>query len=299
MTQAYRIVNWVRLYEVDSDGHAVRRFEKPPSVEKLRKSPLPYIRLENTGHAQTVIDRKINEKAWIAGQMAEMAVHGLFDKLLLMAGNQPRQFRGWILDERQNPLTAKGIAESLGIFEVGCVQKALGILTAPEVGLLSVGEFGENLLNAREAGQTCAEMRRSPDVCALFKNETEIKESKPKETESKPSASIFTPDVSDSAGAQQRLEAIKQARSNTVGQICQILRFPNTPSNITTFQDIFDQIEQGVIQGELTTEIFDRIIDEAKDAASFRFKKIGRFVNAMKREPFGYIPERRKVTAEF
>jgi len=295
MTQAYRIVDWVRKYEVDINGHAVGRYEKPPLVEKLRKSPLSYIRLENTGHAQTIIDRKINEKAWVAGQMDEMAVHGLFNKLLKIAGNQPRQFRGWILDEHQKPLTAKGIAEFLGIYEVGCVQKALGILTDPEVGLLNVGEFGENLLNARESGQTCAEVRKNPDECALFKNETEIKRIKPKETKNEISTSDFALDVSGSASAQHRQEIIKNARDNSVRQICQILRIPNNPSDITTFRDIFDQIEQGVISGEFSIGIFDSMIVEAKDAASHRFKKLGRFVNAMKRQPFGYIPERRKI----
>jgi len=295
MTQAYRIVDWVRLYEVDINGHAVGRYEKPPPVEKLRKSPLSYIRLENTGHAQTIIDRKINEKAWVAGQMDEMAVHGLFNKLLKIAGNQPRQFRGWILDEHQNPLTAKGIADFLGIYEVGCVQKALGILTDPEVGLLNVSEFGENLLNARESGQTCAEVRRNPDECALFQNETEINEIKPKETESENSASDLSSDFSDSTSEQQRLEAIKETRRATVSQICVILQIPNNPSDITTFRDIFDQIERGIITGELSVGIFDSMIIEAKDAASHRFKKLGRFVNAMKRPPFNYIPERREI----
>jgi len=295
MTQAYRIVDWVRLYEVDINGHAVGRYEKPPSIEKLRKSPLSYIRLENTGHAQTIIDRKINQKAWVAGQMDEMAVHGLFDKLLKIAGNQPRQFRGWILDEHQKPLTAKGIAEFLGIYEVGCVQKALGILTDPEVGLLNVSEFVENLLNVCEPGQTCAQMRRSPDECALFKNETEIKEIKPKETKRENSASDFSSDFSDSASHHQRLEAIKETRSATVSQICVILQIPNNPSDITTFRDIFDQVEQGIISGELNVKIFDSMIISAKEAASHRFKKLGRFVNAMKRPPFNYIPERRQV----
>lgn len=275
MTQAYRIVDWARFYEVGIDGHAVGRWDPVPPMDRRRKSPLRYIRIENTGHKQTTVDRKIIGKTRAApGEAVEMAVHGFFVEMLKLAGDQPREFRGWILDERQRPMDVKAIADQLGIFEIGTARMLLGILTDPDIGLMEVCEFR----------QTCAEMRKSPDECALFKNVTEEKNNLNEEKE----ASDCSHNVSDSK--------IKQAREKTVRQVCELLWInPQNPSDITTFRNIFDQIEDRIISGELTNQIWDCVVDEARDAVSHRFGKMGRFINAMKREPFCYVPERRRV----
>lgn len=109
-------------------------------------------------------------------------------------------------------------------------------------------------------------------------------------------ASVASLDFSDSASPGPGHLKIKEARQKALKQVLERLRIrADSPSDMTTFRDIFDQIEHRIVAGGLTIEIFDRVVDEAKDAASYRFKNTARFVNAMKREPFGYVPERRKV----
>lgn len=281
--QAYRIVDWVKQYEVTIKKRATKAYEPEPSLDKLRKSPLPYVRISGVGHAQTTIDRRINEKAWRAGELNEAAVFGLYVKLVLIAANQPREFRGWVLDQRQNPMYAKQIAETLGYYEVGRVSEILSVLCDPEIELVSLCEFR----------QTSGQIRTNPEGSGLlYKTETETEENINKTKEDSESPSIVYASVS----AQKIHLQIADARAKALKEVLRILRVdPNNQSDLTTFRDIFDQFEGRIVAGELTVEIFDAVVDEAVEAGGHRFKKIARFVNAMKLPRFGYMPVKRIV----
>ena len=275
MTQAYRIVDWKRRYEVTNKGRAA---DENTPTEELRKSALDYVRSRVYGHSIGPALHNLIDRAYVPGEINEFAAFGLFHKLLELAADQQRKYRGWILDKDQRPMGAGEFAKLFRTHEVDRVQQSLNVLCHPEVGWLELTQF------PGESGK----VREVPAVPGLFKKETETEV---KENLNEKKASDCLRNFSDSA------DVVKQARQQALMQVLTLLRIrPDNPSDITTFRDIFDQIERGVTGGEFTTEIFDRVLDEAKEAAGHRFGRTGRFINAMKRKPFGYIPERRQVT---
>jgi len=273
--QAYKIVDWVRQYEVTVGNHAVDKYcEELPPVEKLRKSPLPYVRVENTGHGITPTAQEIIDKCPAIKGMFEMAVWGLYGKLLILAANQPRGFRGWILDQKQRPMHAQQIGRTLGIFCTESLNRAIGILTSPEVGLLELCEFR----------QTCARLRNNAQDCASFKKETESESDTKQEKDSR-----CAPVDSDSAIAEAREAGLKRTIANLFERRANFN--PKTRqgrANNTTVKDIFDQLETAVRSGTKTTEIFAAVADEARTAS-----KMSHFVTVMESEQFGYVPEKR------
>lgn len=285
MTKAYRMVEWRQRYEVTDKG-------KPAgdntTTERLRKSPLPYVRFKVCGHKLAPGYRKLVKMAWPHGMGMELAVFGLFGKLLELAADQEAGFRGWILDEKQRPIYAEQIAEILEVSEVNVVKLGLQILTDLKIGWLELAEFCEDRKPSPDSGGGLWGKKGESGGTLLKEKENEI-EGKLNEEKG---ASDYSRNVSDSAKPKSE---VKQAREKAAWQVCDLLRInPKNQSDITTFQDIFDQIEVRVISSELTIKIWDRVVDEAKDA-SRRFRKMGRFVNAMKREPFSYVPERRTI----
>jgi len=311
MSKAYRITEWVRQFEVDKKKHATKLYEPPPDISNLRILPLPYIRLAGGGHSQSTIDRRINQNAWRQGQLREMAVHGVYIKLLLLAAIQQREFRGWILDERQRPMHAKEIAETLGICEVRELEEILSILCSPEIGLLELCEYRQT--SGCEYRQVPGQVRTCPDKSGLFKNETEtekkrnlnetkgvpesgqnceIVENSSEIVENSVSASDIQSDVSASEfPAEEKVEAV---RSDTAGFLCEILQpSPSNPGDITTFRDILDQLKGRVNEGLCTIEIFDAVVEVARVCRREGENPIAMFVKAMKEKRFGYVPERR------
>lgn len=272
MARAYRIVEWQRRYEVTNKGRAA---DENTPMTNLRKSSLDYVRSKVYGHSIGPAFHTIIDRAYIPGQINEFAVFGLFCKLAELAADQRREYRGWILDKDQQPMGAVEICKLFHIQEIKLIQHALDLLCHREVGWLEMAEFPDISGTSR----ICPE--KPGDLYKETEREGNLNETK---------ASDCSRNVSDSA------DAVKEARCAALKQVLTHLRIrPDNPSDITTFRDIFDQIEDRILRGELTTEIFDRVVDEAKDADSYRFKKIARFVNAMKREPFCYIPEHRVV----
>ena len=307
MTQAYRIVDWKRRYEIKLDK---RDATEDTPAERLRKKPHDFIKWKVFGHRLGHKYRAMIQKAWKPGEINELAVLGFFGKLLELAGDQKEpEFRGWILDEDQQPMTLRQIAELLDIQELGRLLEAMGILIdlnwvekcevelclsstqrafflKPQVSCKIV----EKLLPLQKL-QGAAKI--ATKACNPFLNETETEE-KINLNEREASVSDCSSEVSDSASPGQA--GIKQARQEALMEVLRLLRVSDNPSDITTFRDIFDQVERGVTGGEFTTKIFDRVINEAKEASGHRFGRIGRFINAMKRKPFSYIPENRQVT---
>ena len=82
--------------------------------------------------------------------------------------------------------------------------------------------------------------------------------------------------------------SIKKARAAASLKLYDILRIGKNKSNLTTCRDILDQIQERTINGELTIDIFDAILTEARSSRSW-----GEFINIMKTPRFGYIPNRR------
>lgn len=126
MTQAYRIVDWKRRYEIKADKRDATE-DTPP--EKLRKRPHDFIKWKVFGHRLGHKYRTMVQKAWKPGEINELAVLGFFGKLLELAGDQEDQkYRGWVLNDDQQPMTIQQIAELLDVHEAGRLTEAMGIL---------------------------------------------------------------------------------------------------------------------------------------------------------------------------
>jgi len=106
----YKINEWQERYEVSIKGR------EPKSGEELRAGPLVYIRLKVYGHKQGMGYRRLQV---VAGSRL-MEVFGIFCKLLEISGNQPRDKRGGLLNEKDLPATVEDLA-----FIAGCSNKQM------------------------------------------------------------------------------------------------------------------------------------------------------------------------------
>ena len=66
-------------------------------------------------------------------------------------------------------------------------------------------------------------------------------------------------------------------------------------SDMTTVRHIFDQIERRIVNQEVAIEIFDAMVDVAKECACRGKNPKAMFVQAMKEPRFGYVPEHRRL----
>ena len=284
MQTAYRIVEWRELYEV-TDKSSPANTGTP--AEKLQKGPLKYVRFRVYGRRQTEAYRNLLRKAWLHGTMMELAVFGLFGKLLELAADQAREFRGWILDRKQQPMTAKKIAETLSILDVNCVRKGLDLLADPEVGWIEIAKFPGQPRPARDSCEGSLETSVPDPSTGLFINETET-ETKQNLNESKDSSRGSPASVSDG-----RLAAVKTRTSEFLNQLLR----PANQSDRTTLHDILNQMESRVREGIAQESIFDEIMAVAKVCGRKGRNPIAMFTVGMKQPKFGYMPEKKRVIA--
>jgi len=118
----FRIVEWAERYEVSEKGRI------PRTEDEYRKGPLKYIRLKVHGHSNGVGFRRLKT---IAGNKS-MEVFGVFCKLLEIAGNQHRECRGCLLNEKGVPATTKDLAFILDI-PLAQVENAISVMMNPDL----------------------------------------------------------------------------------------------------------------------------------------------------------------------
>ncbi len=288
----YRITDWWR-YEVTEKGH-IAKIDTP--LEQLRKKPLEYIRWTNFGHRLGPAFRKLNKKAWPYGPGIAEATFGIFGKCLELAADQQREYRGWILDEKQNPVDAKAIAELLE-WDVDVVTRAMEILCCPEIQWLEFKPFSpiyrELPVNPANLGALSTNVPAKHP--GLFQNETETEVKRNKnETvrenpDSRPSASDFPPSVSASVSKTE----LGKKRNQATMQLAEIFR-PQNQSDGTTLRNIIEHLEMGIFAERFNPEIYDAMLEVAHQCHSAR-KPIAMFVQAMKDPRFGYRPERKRL----
>ncbi len=113
----YQITNWQERYEVSSKGRDAKE------GDELRAGPLQFIKLKVHGHSQGTGYRKLLK----AAGPKSMEVFGIFCKFLEIAGNQPCDKRGMLLNEGDNPASVKDLAFILSIPEKQ-VKNAIKVL---------------------------------------------------------------------------------------------------------------------------------------------------------------------------
>jgi len=101
----YSINEWRARYEVSLKGR------EPKGEEELRVGPLAYVRLKIYGHRQGAGYRRLQQAC---GERF-MEVFGIFCKFLEISGNQPRDKRGGLLNEKDEPATIDDLAFIIGV----------------------------------------------------------------------------------------------------------------------------------------------------------------------------------------
>ena len=248
---AYRIVDWWQ-YEVTSKGRVA---ERELSVDQLRKGPHLFVAVQNRGRNLSPGLRLLNKRAWQKGDAIAPAAFGLFVKLLEFAGSQGREHRGgWILDGRQQPMTAETISET-----TGWDQKiiACGLEVLVKAGWIAHCEFVDK---SAELSTKSVKLGKSPEFPEFPENSGRlIKESEDKGREGK-----------------LREKAL----------LSLALIFPRQKqADQTTLRDICSQLSKKT-GAEL---LLDKAVVTAR-RCSRAHNPIARFVAAMKLPPFEYRP---------
>ncbi len=135
--QAYRITNWWR-YELLKNGKLATAKTKMVSI---RIKPLIYVRFPVHGHTLSADYRRMVKRA---GPELAAACDGVYKMLVGLAGDQVREYRGWVLDDRQRPLDISQLAELFCLSE-GKVSQIFEVLTDSEVKWIVFLEFPEPL----------------------------------------------------------------------------------------------------------------------------------------------------------
>ena len=135
--QAYRIANWWR-YELLKNGKLATAKTKMVSI---RIKPLIYVRFDVHGHTLSADYRRMVKRA---GPELAAACDGMYKMLVGLAGDQVREYRGWVLDDRQRPLYPSQLAELFCLSE-GKVSQIFEVLLDSEVKWIVFLEFPESL----------------------------------------------------------------------------------------------------------------------------------------------------------
>jgi len=138
--QAYRIVDWDKNYEVGRKGQQLTSYMP---VEARRKGPLKFVRLKVNGLSIDPTLDEIISRSWQPGSIFHWAVLGIYNKLLEIAADQEREYRGWILDQKQKPMTPKSFAKRFREPDSRFITKVFDILCHPDVNLLEFQEIPE------------------------------------------------------------------------------------------------------------------------------------------------------------
>lgn len=126
-TLAYFITDWESRYEVSEKGTAYKSGDK-------KRAKLQYVRLAVHGKNEGIGWKKLRRAA---GDEFALLLFGLFCKLLELAADQEREFRGYLLDEKRQPASPEymeiiwGIPQSIiekylpKLAEIGWIEKKM------------------------------------------------------------------------------------------------------------------------------------------------------------------------------
>jgi hypothetical protein len=267
---AYRIVEWKKRYEVTLKGRAAS--ESTPLAE-LRKKPLDYVRSKVYGWNRGPALEAIIERAYIPGTIFDAAVFGVFHKCLEVAAAQERQYRGWLLDIHQQPVGAAQIARLFRSHEVELYQKALDMLCRPDVRWIEFAEFPE----------APGSSRILPETPGYLYKETE---DEGKTIQEKGPSS--PPDFSVSASLSPLTGNPHAIRQKTLLLLADIFK-SRKPADITTLQDIVEQLHKHATAGDIGPDVFEAVLQEARQCQRAQ-KPIAAFVARMKSPPYYYKP---------
>ena len=141
--QAYEIVDWLDLYEINGKDDAVKKGGKN-TVPKV--GPLKFIRWGRDEAADALYGlrwgpgyRRLLKTAKELDLMTGVAL-GWFGKFLEIAGSKMRDYRGWVTDGSNKPMDSERLAEELGV-PVEEIEAALKMLCHERVNWVAVRDY--------------------------------------------------------------------------------------------------------------------------------------------------------------
>jgi hypothetical protein len=146
--------------------------------DTLQAGPLKYIRVKVRGRSQGVGYRKLKQ---LVGPEHVAGIIGIFTKFLEIAGDQPRELRGQLLNEKDKPASIQDLAFILDIPE-GQIAMAIKALSDEKIGWIHNTEeiksniTKENIIKAfQEFPETPGNIPKMP-ICIHSGNSDQISE---------------------------------------------------------------------------------------------------------------------------
>lgn len=302
--RAYHIVEWKRLYELTDKGRPA-----PPDhpFEGLRKTPIPYLRHSDNGLLLSPAWLKMLKFAWPLGTMMDAATYGIWKKLLDVARDKPRMYRGWILDDKSYPLNPWQFAEIVGFRDSDYMKPIFDLLCHPAIAKLELlqvpGDFPipPNSAQQRENAGIFQDETETEDKVNNNLNERDTTRLGGGQGDqlSPPPPSVMdsvmdsgdTVSVSGSApkGGEGRKKEIATAKQQFLLKMTGLIQWHNQ-SDRTTILDIAEQLEHRIVY-ETKDDLFSEAIEKARGCSRIGRNPLAMFVSAMKKSPFYYIPK--------
>ena len=312
--KAYHIVAWKRKYELTAKKAPAK--EDTP-FEDLRLTPIPYIRYSDNGLLLSPSYRRLAKHGNKLGVMMGISIYGLYWKLVDIARDKVRDYRGWILDENNYPLDPEHIADILEIKDRTYVKKAFALLVylgklellevpahfpipADSTNSIQQREFLEPFKNETETEDKEKFKRKDsiqwselngPDPLSVARTEPPSPGPPSDKDSVKDSGDTASVTVSVPQGGQGREEEMAKARQVFLMELSDIIVWRNQ-SDRTTLGDIAEQLTHRQIF-DTDLPLFNEAIAKARGCAKVGKNPLAMFVAAMKQSPFNYVPRNR------
>ncbi len=160
-----KITDWHERYEVSFRGG------EPKEGDALRVGPLRFVRLKVHGYQQGTGYRRL----LLIAKDKSMQVFGIFCKFLEISGNQPRDLRGGLYNEKGKPASLQDLAFILSV-PMKQIAHAVGVLSGNNIGWLYTTEQNPTELNSTQHNST----QGAGDLCK-FPEIPKIPEKQPEE----------------------------------------------------------------------------------------------------------------------
>ena len=265
------INEWLERYEVNDKG------DQAKPGQKLRARPLDFIRSSVHGRSLGAGFAAMQD---LAGERA-YEVFGLFHKFLEIAGCEPREKRGRLLNARGKPATYEHLAFIL-CTTVDRIKFAMQVLMDPEVGWIQVvpdDEFrnfpenpeGEKNQNKEECNsENSGNSGNFPEPYITKRNETKPNRTKQNETGQENQESQQNSQVMHK-GVKYDLGDFKSASFSLrlVSMLENILN-ARSKSDRSAIHNIVNWLNLQVMAKRFNEEIFQQVVDIATESKSGR-----------------------------
>lgn len=263
--KVYCIVDWDSRYEVSEKGTEYRPGDR-------KKANLKYVRLAVHGKSEGVGWKRLRRAV---GDDNALAAFGLFSKLLELAADQEREFRGYLLDEQKCPASAEYMEMLWGIPQ-DIISQYLPKLV--EIGWIAEKDFRNNSGDFGTIPNDSENFGKIPESSEITpQGENTIRKSSeftpPNETETEHNITITkTETASENFGKEKIQESSAsdsgkeiKSKSAFVLKVADVLVFKPNSSDHTAILNLADYLDR---LRNKTPRVFEEVIEVARSKIS-------------------------------